>query len=98
MITDCIVNLDLVKYLVEECKANANAKDQVKQHTQSINQIVRWLSCDALQYENAALLCASCEVHLDVVKYMVECKADVSAKNKIKQHTESNRLLVWLGG
>ena len=92
-------NLDVVKYLAGECKADANARDQVKQHTKSISQISRWLSCDALQYGNIALLCASCEGHLDVVKYLVEeCNADVSARNKVKQHTESIRLLVWFGG
>ena len=37
--------------------------------------------------------------HLGVVKYLVEeCNADVNATDKVKQRTESNRLLVWFGG
>ena len=51
-----------------------------------------------LQYETTAMMSASEAGKLDVVKYLVECTADVNDRNKVKQHTESNRLLVWFGG
>ena len=42
---------------------------------------------------------AAADGKLDLVKYLVEeCKADVNATDKVKQRTESNRLLVWFGG
>ena len=40
---------------------------------------------------------SSCQ--LDVMKYLVEeCGADVDAGDEVRQHTDSNRLLVWFGG
>ena len=52
-----------------------------------------------LQSGKTPLLHASMYVELDVVKYLVEeCKADVNATDKVKQRTESNRLVVWFGG
>ena len=52
-----------------------------------------------LQYENTPLLYASSAAKLDVVKYLVEeCKADINARDTVKQRTESNRLPVWFGG
>ena len=52
-----------------------------------------------LQNGETALMHASQGGQLDVVKYLVEkCKADVNARNKVKQPTESNRLPVWFAG
>ena len=52
-----------------------------------------------LQNGNTALMHASREGRLDVVKYLVEeCDADVNTGDEVKQRTESNRLLVWFGG
>ena len=45
------------------------------------------------------LIYASMDGQLDVVKYLVEeCKADINARDTVKQRTESNRLPVWFGG
>ena len=42
---------------------------------------------------------ASKEGKLGVVKYLVEeCEADVNARHKVKQPTQSNRLPGWFGG
>ena len=48
-----------------------------------------------LQYGETALMYASREGKLDVVKYLVqECGADVNARDEVTQPTQSNRLLV----
>ena len=52
-----------------------------------------------LQRGFTALLYASQGGQLDVVKYLVEeYKADANVGDKVKQRTESNRLLGWFGG
>ena len=51
-----------------------------------------------LQYRRTPLVYASKEGKLATVKYLVECKADVNATDRVKQPTESNRLVVWFGG
>ena len=50
----------------------------------------------ALQYRKTPLKYASWAGKLDVVKYLVKCKADVDARDEVKQSTESIRLLVGL--
>ena len=51
-----------------------------------------------LQGGNTPLMSASKSGKLDVVKHLLECKADVNVRDKVKQRTESNRLPVWFGG
>ena len=46
---------------------------------------------------DSGLRTAASAGQLDVVKYLVEGKADVNARDKVKQPTASNRLLVWFG-
>ena len=48
-----------------------------------------------VQRGKTALMHASQGGQLDVVKYLVEeCEADVNVRDKVKQCTQSNRLLV----
>ena len=52
-----------------------------------------------LQIGNTPLMSASRAGKLVVVKYLVEeCKVDVNVRDRVKQCTQSNRLLVWFGG
>ena len=89
--------LRVVKYLVQECKADINARDKVKQRTESNKPCWSVLVAElcALQEKMTPLMHASAVGEWDVVKYLVEeCKADVNVRDEVNQHTESNRLLV----
>ena len=66
--------LGVVKYLVEKCKADVNARNP--------------------QRQNTPLIWAISAGQLDVMKYLLECKVDVNARDEVTQPTESNKLLV----
>ena len=88
-------HLDIVKYLIEECHCDLEAKDRYRNtplhqavrfgHLNIVKYLIEDCHCDPKEKNNngwTPLFTASQEGHLEVVKYLIEeCHCDPNEKN-----------------